>query len=153
MPAPALGRRIILALPVGAALIASLASCGSSAEGLGGPTRAEFAKRANAICRARIVEVKTLSKPILAEGDKLGPYLRARSIATDAIRPSLLKEMEQIEELTPPDGTSNEEVQTMLHTIERAAYFSIVRPLAHKNLFAGAEAKTAEFGLTACGHP
>lgn len=157
-----MGKRIALLLVAVLALAVLAAGCGdgdgdetaaAAADG-GSPTKAQYVKRATALCRAERLRIAGELEDFAAEGG--GDEVATRAME-EVILPGFRSQYEGLRKLTPPSG-EEDFLDLMLSKLSRSledgeedlTRFFRVKPSAYSE-FAEGSLMTEEFGIKDCG--
>ena len=121
--------------------------CGEGSEASSSLTKAEFVKQADAACAERKEKWKgalaSYRKEVKAKGveNELEAQLEiANELVRDSLLPALNSQLEQLEELGVPEGSSEKQYEKMLQALSSGS-----RDLEDKGAEALAESKFATF--------
>jgi hypothetical protein len=164
-----MARRRVAAMLVGAAALAApMAGCGGGEEspatagdGAEGPTKAQYVKRATAICEKHRAQIAGELAPIgarLRQG-KAVDRAEIEEAMEGTILPAFRSEYEELRRLRPPRG-EEDFLDLLLSKFSRAlengeeslARFFRIKLSAYSE-FAEGSLMTQEFGIRGCGSP
>ena len=139
--------RWIAAILPGAVVVAVLVGgCGGGSEASSGPTKAEFAEQADAVCAKRKREwqgaLVSYKKEVRAEGAQNKPAIQlelADELLRDPMLPALEDQLERLEKLEAPEG-NEAQAKKMLRALSGA-----IREVEDKGVKALSEAAFASF--------
>lgn len=130
---------MMVAIPVG---------CGSDNKA---PTKAEFVKKGNAICKAGNAKIKLAGKKVF-KGKPTSQQLNA--FATKVLIPNVQAQVTAIKNMTPPKGDESK-VKAIVDSAQKGLDKGKVNPaLLTQNgpgPFARSNKLTTAYGLTVCG--
>lgn len=143
-------RRTLLA-PL--ALVVALGPAGCGAGASSAPSKAEYVKQADAICRAATAKVTTAAAKVFTGGTPTLPQVRA--YATRSFFPVIEQELKDLRGLTPPDGDAARTAaiyDAVQAGVDKARGNPVLLGIAGaRNPFTPANAKANAYGLTVCG--
>jgi hypothetical protein len=139
--------RVLIGIAVGA-LVLGLAACGSGGSDSSAPTKAEFTKKADALCKRaheqRIEDFKTAIKKMKP---KAGPE-EQKKVLVSTVVPGYEKMISELDQMTPPAG-DEEKVAEIVKEMEKVAAELRIDPqsVSLQELSAMANA----YGIPECG--
>jgi hypothetical protein len=135
------------------ALVVALAAAGCGAGASSAPSKAEYVKQADAVCRAATAKVTTAAAKAFRGGTPTLPQVRA--YATHSFFPVIEQELKDLRALTPPDGDRARTTaiyDAVQAGVDRARGNPVLLGIAGaRNPFTAANAKANAYGLTVCG--
>jgi hypothetical protein len=132
-----------------ALLIAVAAGCGSS-DSDKAPTKAEFLKKGNAICKAGDTKTNAAGKKLFKGGKPSQAQMMA--FAKNTLLPSVTEQVNGVAGLTPPKGD-----EAKVKAIVTSAQASLAKAKANPKLLVAGDPFTKtnklakDYGLTVCG--
>ena len=147
----------LLALLVSAIALVGLSGCGDDSDDAAGATitKAEFVKRATAICKARGDEIRKKGAKVLADTEDLSQSKAATALVAVSV-PAFERELRELSELEAPAGDAGsldavfDEIRETINRLKKSP--GVVRnypnyPYRHS------EQAAAAYGIPACGRP
>jgi hypothetical protein len=143
-----LSKRICSAIAI-ALLVAVAAGCGSSSNDKA-PTKAEFLKKGNAICKAGDTKTNAAAKKQFNGGKP--NQAETLAFVKSTVLPDVSKQVDGIDALTPPKG-DEKQVQAIVDSARAALNKAKADPklLTSNTAFAKTNKLTKAYGLTVCG--
>jgi malonyl CoA-acyl carrier protein transacylase len=151
--------RRTFAILMGVLAVAAIAAgCGggdSSAESL---TKAEFVKKANAICARLSGESQAellayINKNVKGSGNKALTKGQEEELVESLVVPSVNKQIEELDALGAPEGDEEQIdafIEELESTVEEAEEETV--GFTEERPFAEAEKLAREYGISECGH-
>ena len=144
--------RSIYAVAVMALLAIVPTGCGSdNKDSAKAPTKAEFLKRGNAICKAGNARTEAQAKAALGPGKPSAA--KFNQVVTQTIIPNIQREVSDIRKLTPPMG-DEADVKRILDSAQGDLDRARTNPavlMGSSDPFAESNKMARDYGLTVCG--
>jgi len=144
--------RRICGVIVIALMVVVPAGCGSKDSSAKAPTKAEFLKKGNAICKAGNAKSSAAGKKIFSKGKPNAEKLN--QFATATLIPNIQSQITAIGKLTPPKG-DEAKVKKIVSSAQQALNKGKANPalLTQNNAgpFANSNKITIAYGLKVCG--
>lgn len=140
-------------IPLIVALVALSLAAGCGGDDDPSPTKAEFTKQANAICKATVEEVQDgFAKLIQTSVPKSQENTVASAFVDSTVAPAFQGQIDEIRALGAPEG-DEQQVEAILVAMEDGLETSQEEPLVFirtGSAFQQAQAKARAYGLSAC---
>jgi hypothetical protein len=146
-------KRFIFLIVMLVALPLAVSGCGGDGDDEPSPTKAEFTRQANAICKSTVEDVQAgFSKLIQTSVPKSQENSVASAFIDSVVAPAFQGQIDEIRALGAPEG-DKQQVEAILVSMEEGLDTSREEPLVFirtGSAFKQAQAKARAYGLSAC---